>query len=105
MVHSGSFKPREKHPMWKGGKSRDNNGYIRIHNPEHPFAHRRDSYVLEHRLVMEKMLNRLLTKNEIVHHKNGIRDDNRPENLILATLNKHWHPCLCPKCGFDFLVK
>jgi hypothetical protein len=50
----------------------------------HPRARSRD-YVFEHILVMEAHLQRFLLPGENVHHKNGLRDDNRPENLELWT--------------------
>jgi len=67
---------------WKGGRKKSPLGYILIWNPSHPYV-MKGGYVLEHRLIMEKQLGRYLNPNEEVHHINGIRDDNRGENLRL----------------------
>ena len=72
---------------WNGGRFLVQ-GYIYVFSPDHPFA-TKDGYVFEHRLVMEKKLGRLLTKEEKVHHLNHIKTDNRPENLDIMTISEH----------------
>ena len=90
--HKGKKCPnlsRENHYNWKGGKWRLPSGYIQVMNKEHQFSNVR-GYVLEHRLVMEKHIGRYLTTEEVVHHINGIVDDNKKENLeLIATNSEH----------------
>jgi len=69
---------------WKGGRTRHKAGYVMIWAPGHPRAGK-GRYVFEHILVMEQLLGRPILPEESVHHRNGVKDDNRPENLELWT--------------------
>lgn len=77
----------EKSLHWKGGR-KNNNGYVMIHKPDHPNSDQQ-GYVREHRLIIEKYLGRYLKKDEIIHHKNGVKNDNRLENLLLVSKREH----------------
>ena len=67
---------------WKGGRVDNGQGYVLIRD-----AH--GGYVPEHRAVMAQHLGRELLTDEIVHHINGVRDDNRIENLQLTDRAEH----------------
>ena len=93
----------EKAHNWKGGKI-TTYGYTLVKNRQHPNASK-DGYIAEHRLIMAEILGRPLKDNELVHHKNGIRDDNRIENLELLTYSNHHGEVICPHCQKKFLLK
>ena len=66
-----------------------NIGYVRVYAPEHPKANTR-GYVYEHRLIAEvHILGRRLQKDEVVHHINHVRHDNRIENLQVMSRKEH----------------
>lgn len=71
-----------------GGTTISSGGYRLIFKPDHPNASK-VGYVMEHRLIIEAHLHRLLTKGEDVHHKNGNKLDNRLKNLQLLTKAAH----------------
>lgn len=78
----------EKSGRWKGGKTM-RRGYVMVLAPDHhSIKGKTRRYVLEHRIVMEKKLGRNLEPHEQVHHINGIKDDNRPENLELWSVSQ-----------------
>ncbi len=92
-----------KNHAWKGGIIRNSGNYILLYSPNHPYHV--GKYVFEHRLVMEKILGRYLEPFEIIHHRNGIKTDNRPENLELAIRKVHFGSVRCPHCLKEFLIK
>ncbi len=78
--------------FWKNGRIEHPSGYIWIRlTPDHPFYSMADSHHLvpEHRLIMAEHLGRPLKASEIVHHKNGVKNDNRLENLELLQRRLH----------------
>ena len=77
-----------KHWNWNGGKQKSGNGYIYILKPDHPNADKKGR-VPEHRYVMEQYLKRRLKREEIIHHINGNRTDNRIENLKIMSHKEH----------------
>lgn len=87
-------------------------GYKTLWLPDHPSA-MKAGYILEHRLIMEQHLGRRLLPNEVVHHINGDKLDNRVENLEVMVKESHdshgWQnqrwQVTCPCCNETFPLR
>ena len=78
----------ERNCNWAGGKYKTKRGYVMVMCVGHPRA-LRSRYVFEHILVWEKYHKVRLPKNYIIHHINGIKDDNRIGNLVALRGSQH----------------
>lgn len=87
-VHSCGCLRKEKDLARRKEKIITATGYVLVRQPDHPRASKKTGRIREHILVMEKILGRHLLPGEEVHHKNGVRSDNDPENLELWVVSQ-----------------
>lgn len=78
-MHQVGSRPKKRN---MGERKTWSDGYVYIKVAEGKWDY-------EHRYVMEKVLGRKLTRKEVVHHVNGVRTDNRPENLKVMSTSEH----------------
>lgn len=77
-------RPGREHASWKGGRTIDRQGYVLVR------AYGRSKpYIGEHVLAAEERIGRALRSDEVVHHINGDKTDNRSENLVVMTRSEH----------------
>lgn len=78
---------REQSPKWRGGRIIDSHGYVLVYSPGHRLANTW-GYVLEHRITWENA-HGPLQPGQVVHHIDGDKQNNAPENLVALTQADH----------------
>ena len=78
----------DKNHMWRGGRKINAKGHVLILKRNHPLADA-NGYVLEHRYIMYEHMGRKLNDDEVIHHINENKTDNRLENLQVMTRKEH----------------
>lgn len=78
--------------------------YVQAWVPEGYPGRPKNGWIMEHRKVMQEHLGRALYPWEIVHHRNGVKTDNRPKNLEVVTRARHAGLVMCPHCQQTFRV-
>ena len=87
-----------KNPNWKGGRTIASNGYVLVKAIGHHLAHC-TGYVYEHRHVAERKYGREIGPEEHIHHINGRKTDNRPENIEVLSAAEHRAKHRSPTCN------
>jgi hypothetical protein len=77
------------HPRWNGGEVKML-GYVFVKVKDHPYANA-EGYVKRSRYVMEQAIGRYIEPEEVIHHINEVRDDDRLENLMLCSSSSEHH--------------
>jgi len=100
-----NYKLGKKHHLWQGGIHKSKRGYVFL-KIDHPNSNI-NGYVQEHVYIMSNKLGRKIEKNEIIHHINGDKSDNRLENLILLNNIQHCsaHQSLTTNCLETLMLK
>lgn len=75
-------------PNWKGGRRLRADGYVMLRMPTHPRASGHGE-VLEHIAIWEEANGASVPPGFVIHHLNGIKSDNRPENLSAIPVRSH----------------
>lgn len=97
----------ERSPRWKSGREKDPKGYIVLTGMQKVPGSRKGGQMPEHKYLMQQDLGRPLTSDETVHHKNGIRNDNRLDNLELWSTSQPSGQRVSDKLewAYEFILK
>ena len=82
--------PKKKLSNNKRNPKVDGQGYINIYQPDHPNTHN-NGYIFEHILIAEKALGKYLPQGAVIHHVDGNRKNNSPNNLVICQDNVYHH--------------